>query len=83
MPEVAVFDMVASIKAQKEYCERTGSPHFAPSSGRCYYCKANIYRRIEHDVDPGEEPYATGVSVAKASTQLVTGCPHCSYSYCE
>jgi len=79
--------------AQKEYTERTGSPHFAPMSGACYKCNRNIYektswkivtgRRIEVLNDSPEAELSTGITVEEASAQLVTGCPHCNRSYCD
>jgi hypothetical protein len=30
------------LNAQKEYCKRTGAPHFAPYDGVCNYCKKDI-----------------------------------------
>jgi len=58
----------AKIKAQADYVAKNGLPHFAPHSGKCYRCNRQIYERI---------------SLEKAGTELITGCPHCSYSYCD
>ena len=30
-----------------------------------------------------EADYVTGITVEKAATSLVTGCPHCNRSYCD
>jgi hypothetical protein len=35
------------LNAQKEYCARTGAPHFAPHDGVCNYCKQDIVTRYE------------------------------------
>lgn len=65
--------------AQIAYCQEHGCPHFAPGhSGRCYRCGRDIYQRIEW---PGG--YVTGISVEAAGSELVTGCPHCHYSFCD
>ena len=42
----------------------------------------NIYVAKEHK-DPKFGDWTTGVTVEKATASLVTGCPHCNYSYCE
>jgi len=65
-----MYNIQEAIKVQKEYCEKTGSPHFAPYTGGCYKCRRNIY---------GEGGY----SVEYASKGLVTGCPFCNRSYCD
>lgn len=82
------FDVNKSILAQKNYCSEKGYPHFAPSSGNCYKCKKNIYSPVEHERknwETGEVvgSYITGIDVEKAGSELVTGCPHCSRSYCD
>jgi hypothetical protein len=56
------------IAAQKEYQKKTNSPSFAPSNGVCFKCRRQIY---------------TEISLERASTTLITGCPHCHYSFCE
>lgn len=73
-----IFDIPASIAAQKEYQKVKGYPDLAPRDGVCFKCHSNIYA-------PRKRPdgSVSGVSLEKASTQLVTGCPHCHFSYCE
>ena len=56
------------IKAQKDYTDRTGYPHFAPNDGICWDCGKQIYEKI---------------TMEKATTELITGCPRCNRSYCE
>lgn len=75
--EVKTFDVQKSIAAQKELQKAKGYPDFAPSNGICFRCKGQIYEERH------TKGWLTGVSVEKAATQLITGCPHCSYSYCE
>ncbi len=55
-------------KAQRKYCKDTKQPLFAPRWGTCWRCHKNIYDRI---------------SMEKASSEMITGCPHCHYSFCE
>lgn len=85
------YDVNASVKAQAEYQERTGSPDFPPKSGRCWNCKRNIYEPYHWRVEYGQKKpcneeesiFTTGVTTEKASNSLVTGCPHCNRSYCD
>lgn len=58
----------ACVNAQRKLCEQKEYPHFAPSNGVCYSCCKQIYERI---------------TLNRASTDLITGCPHCSRSYCD
>ena len=80
-----MFDVYEAIKAQGEYCEINNLPHFAPDSGRCWSCNKQIYEEIKHDriISGVEKPYSTGISVEKASSKLITWCPHCNRSYCD
>ena len=71
------FNINKAAKAQSELCKEKEYPHFAPSSGICWSCKRNIYQEIDHGT------YKTGISVEKAAASLITGCPHCNYSYCH
>ena len=82
------FNVDKSKSAQEKYCKENGLPHFAPANGRCYRCNKQIYEQMEHkrkNYFTGEVigTYTTGISVEQASTELVTGCPHCNWSYCE
>ena len=59
--------------AQREYCdEGTCTPNFADFGtnlkGECYNCGENIWKHI---------------TLEKASTELITGCPCCSRTYCD
>lgn len=78
------FDRYEAAKAQAEYCKETGMPHFAPKTGTCWKCNKNIYEQVERKSFYSDNPtYKTGISVEKAGSSLVTGCPHCSRSYCD
>lgn len=71
------FNAEAACAAQKALVEANEYPHFAPSDGRCYDCRRQIYDQIDRGL------YKTGISVESAAISLVTGCPHCHFSYCE
>lgn len=71
------FDVQKAIAAQKQLQADKGYPDFAPTNGVCWKCRHQIYEEMEH------KGYKTGISVESAATSLVTGCPHCNYSYCE
>ena len=73
-----IFDVQKSCEAQKALIEKNNYPFFPPRDGVCYYCRQNIYREIDHG-----NGYKSGYDLQRASTELITGCPHCHYSYCE
>lgn len=82
------YNTEMAAKAQKEYCNEKGYPHFAPYDGICFRCNKNIYKPIEHERRDGRTgkvigTYTTGISVEVAGTVLITGCPHCNHSYCD
>lgn len=64
-------EIEAKRKAQREYCGDR-SPNFAEfgtdEKGNCLSCGKNIWEHI---------------SLEKASTERITGCPICSRSYCD
>jgi len=74
-----MFDRASAISAQEKYCKEKGYPHFAPRNGRCWHCGRNFYDEVEH---PGGVR-RTGISVERAGSELITGCPHCNRSYCD
>lgn len=81
---MSLFVVSVSVEAQKKYCEDNHYPHFAPKDGRCWNCKQNIYLPGKHywkGKFDGRD--SQGISTEKASTELVTGCPHCCRSYCD
>jgi hypothetical protein len=73
-----IFDVKKSCEAQKALIEKNDYPFFPGRDGECYACGKNIYTEIKH-----EGGYTSGVDLHKASTELITGCPHCHTSYCE
>ena len=82
------YNVSKSIDAQEKYCTEKGYPHFAPASGICFRCRKQIYEAMEHErknYQTGEVVgnYKTGITVKKASSRLITGCPHCNWSYCD
>lgn len=75
------FNVSESIKVQAALCKEKCYPHFAPSSGNCYNCHENIY--TEKEVTHGDRTHSVGISVEKATNELITGCPFCHRSYCD
>lgn len=72
------FDNKKAAAAQREYCEKQECPMFAPSDGLCYRCGRNIYLPTN-----GSNGAVFGITVENASSTLVTGCPHCNFSFVE
>ncbi|MFB1100864.1 hypothetical protein [Terribacillus sp. JSM ZJ617] len=81
------FDVEKAVEAQKKLCDEKGLPHFAPRFGTCYNCRTNIYeekQKTRKDFLSGENvSYMTGITVEKAASELITGCPHCNRTYCD
>ena len=78
MPE-ETFDPEKAHNAQEAYCREKMYPDFAPSNGKCWKCGQNIYL-------PGKNRngyQSLGISVERAGRELITGCPHCNWSFCE
>lgn len=75
------FNAAEAIAAQKKYCDDHCLPHFAPHDGICWRCHRQIYAGEWVETPYGK--YHSGVSVEKAGSSLVTGCPHCNRSYCD
>lgn len=74
-----MFDTQKAAEAQEKFCSEQGYPHFAPGrTGRCYHCGRDIYQRI---VWP--DGHDSGITVEGAGRTLITGCPHCHYSFCD
>ncbi|WP_094603438.1 hypothetical protein SPSIL_014880 [Sporomusa silvacetica DSM 10669] len=90
-------DIKACREAQAKYCKENCDPHFAPESGVCWSCRKDIYQnygwtnkgefpfsqRIGVSKDGEQVDFITGISLEKAGSELVTGCPHCNRSYCD
>lgn len=65
--------------AQRKFCKDHNLPVFSPEGdGRCCHCGKNIYKAITH-----LSGYTTGITVEQASKALITGCPHCNYSFVD
>ena len=78
MPE-ETFDPEKAHNAQAAYCREKMYPHFAPSNGKCWKCRQNIYLPVKN-----RNGYQSlGISVERAGRELITGCPHCNWSFCE
>lgn len=76
--ESAIYDSYEAAKAQIGYCEAKGLPRFAPSWGLCPHCGRNIYQPVQHSTGT-----VTGITVRSAANGLISGCPHCHYSFCD
>ena len=75
------YNVAEAIAAQREYCNTHSLPHFAPFDGYCFGCNRQIYDGgIVH---AGDRYYHTGISVEKAGSTLITGCPHCMRSFVD
>ena len=55
------------LAAQHAFCKARGAPMFMPGSGRCWHCGADM-------VDAFGD---------RLRTEIITGCPHCFWSYCD
>lgn len=65
---LVLLELKARIQAQRDYCDRLRIPHFAPHKGVCYCCRKQIY---------------VAISLKKAGTEHITGCPLCFRTYCD
>lgn len=72
------FDPKQAAAVQKAYCQAEGIPMFAPHDGICYYCGRNIFLPTN-----GSRGAVYGITVEEAGHRLITGCPHCNYSFVE
>lgn len=73
------FNVYSSRTAQEHYCKKNNYPYFAPESGICWKCNQQIYTEGKNRMGN----LSKGISVEKAGSELITGCPHCNWSYCE
>lgn len=62
------------IEAQWDYVIRHHAMFFIPDDGICFFCKKNIFH---------PDGCYEGISLKKASNELITGCPHCFRTYCD
>lgn len=53
--------------AQAHFCQRHNMPDFA-GDGICFSCGRQIFEKI---------------TLARAATAIITGCPYCKRSFCE
>ncbi len=74
-----MYDTHKASEAQERYCIEHGYPYFAPGrTCRCYHCGRDIYQLIEWP-----DGHISGITVEGAGKALITGCPHCHYSFCD
>lgn len=79
-------EILKCIQAQREYASKNRAPYFAPGDGFCWKCKRNIYQNYKIiSLSNGliYSQISDGYSLNRASSELITGCPHCSRSYCD
>lgn len=72
------YDPKRAIKAQILYCHREKVPMYAPPDGRCPRCGMQIYRELKTSYG-----YSLGITIERAESGLITGCPFCNYSFVE
>jgi len=70
-----IYECIAN---QRKVWEETNLPEFASVSGACYKCGRNIYQNYELTNYNGKY-----ISHGYDGKTLVTGCPHCHYSFCS
>ena len=61
------------IEAQRKYCRDNNYPCFIPNDGKCFSCRKQIFSEYNDG----------GINIKRASSELITGCPHCNRSYCD
>ncbi len=61
-------EITEKINAQNKYQEDNNFPDFPPKDGRCFRCGKQIFEAI---------------SLEKASSELITGCPYCFWSFVD
>lgn len=65
-------------KAQLAYCDQHEIPMFAPYDGLCLRCGRSIYLPTN-----GSGGSVSGYTVEQAGSKHITGCPHCSATFCD
>ena len=75
------FNTKAAIAAQMKYCEEHDLPFFAPTPN-CYRCCTDIYKEHAYIGRYGGVG-ARGISVERAGSEHITGCPYCGQTFCD
>ncbi|URZ06442.1 hypothetical protein CLROS_017750 [Clostridium felsineum] len=95
MDKKGEYNISKAIQVQQKLCRERNFPHFAPEDGRCWCCNKNIYeeigwkydsashRHVQVPLDSDQVGFTTGITVEKAGEEFITGCPHCSRTYCD
>jgi hypothetical protein len=73
------YNPTLAAESQVQYCKKNELPHFVPDDGVCYLCHQNIYTEGRHRSGLPSK----GISVEAAGNHLITGCPHCHFSFCD
>lgn len=68
-PEPVTEEILECCEAQEKYCVSKHYPLFMPHKGICFCCGENIF--------------SNGYTLEKASSELITGCPHCHQTFCD
>mgnify|MGYP001074257811 FL=1 len=76
------FNAIEANMAQMKYCKKNNLPHFAPEQ-YCWKCNQDIYGEKGKTVRSMSHKWINGISVEKAESTFITGCPFCSWSYCD
>ena len=73
----------ALVEAQHEHCRKINVPMFIPKDGICFRCGRNIFEDATmKNTYTGREYVSRGYKNI-VSSELITGCPHCCWSYCD
>lgn len=76
------FNAIEANMAQMKYCKKNNLPHFALEQ-YCWKCNQDIYGEKGKTVRSMSHKWINGISVEKAGSTFITGCPFCSWSYCD
>lgn len=74
-------EIAKCIKLQKGFAKKKDCPHFAPKDGICCRCGRNIYQNYE--IRFFKETRNSKGYANIAGKELITGCPHCSRTFCD
>jgi len=81
-----LYDTEKAIEAQNYYCYKNEIINFSPEDGSCFFCGKNIFeKRLITPTRVAEtlKPRYSGIDVATAGEELITGCPHCNKTFID
>lgn len=74
-----MYNTTKAGEAQKKFCSERKYPEFAPTrTGHCYRCGRDIFQLVKWP-----DGHTSGITVERAASEFITGCPHCHYSFCD